>query len=160
MNFRQLFMAFALVILPVGAIAQVSAAFGSGQTDPNAPIEAESDELRVNQTDGTAEFVGNVVIKQGDMKLAAPWVKVFYDDAGAEVVRVQAKGGVTLVSGADAAEAQVADYNVTSGAVAMEGDVLLLQAGSTLAGQRLTVNLNDGTAQVHGRVRTILNGGD
>jgi lipopolysaccharide export system protein LptA len=160
MTLRRLSLAFVILLLPAGLMAQVSAGFGTGQADRNAPIEAESDELRVNQSDGTAEFIGNVVIKQGDMKLAAPWVKVLYDDAGAEVVRVQAKGGVTLVSGADAAEAQVADYNVKTGVVDMQGDVLLLQDGSTLAGQKLTVDLNTGTAQVHGRVRTILNGGE
>ena len=145
-----------LTTLPVAALAQQSA-FGAGGVDPEAPVEVESDELRVSEADGTAEFLGNVVIIQGDMRLAAPRVLVVYDDAGERISRMEATGGVTLVSGEDAAEAQRADYNIDGGQVVMQGDVLLLQGTSTLAGQRMVVNLETGNAQMEGRVRTTLN---
>ena len=57
-----------LSVLPVIAVAQQTA-FGSGNVDPDAPVEVESDELQVSEADGTAEFLGNVVIIQGDMRL-------------------------------------------------------------------------------------------
>ncbi|WP_136636214.1 lipopolysaccharide transport periplasmic protein LptA [Pseudooceanicola onchidii] len=145
-----------LSLLPVLAAAQQTA-FGSGTTDPEAPVEVESDELKVSEADGTAEFLGNVVIVQGDMRLAAPRVLVVYDEDGERISKMQATGGVTLVSGEDAAEAQQADYDIDAGNVVMQGDVLLVQGQSTLSGQRMVVNLTSGTAQMEGRVRTILN---
>ncbi|MBB04517.1 LptA/OstA family protein [Pseudooceanicola sp.] len=143
-------------LLPVAGLTQATA-FGGGQVDPEAPVEVESDELKVNQTDGTAEFLGNVVIVQGEMRLAAPRVLVVYDESGERISRLQATGGVTLVSGEDAAEAERADYDIDNGNVVMQGDVLLVQGNSTLTSQKMTVNLQTGQAQMDGRVRTILN---
>ena len=146
----------AVALLPAMAAAQQTA-FGSGNVDPQAPVEVESDELQVSETDGTAEFIGNVVIIQGEMRLSAPRVLVVYDQDGERISRMQATGGVTLVSGEDAAEAQTADYSIDSGQVVMEGDVLMVQGSSTLSGQRMVVNLETGSAQMAGRVRTVLN---
>lgn len=143
-------------VLPLAALAQQTA-FGTGTIDSSSPVEVESDELKVSETDGTAEFIGNVVIVQGDMRLAAPRVTVVYDENGERITQMKAAGGVTLVSGEDAAEAQSADYNIDSGEVVMEGDVLLVQGTNTLSGQRMVVNLESGSAQMAGRVRTILN---
>jgi lipopolysaccharide export system protein LptA len=67
---------------------------------------------------------------------------------------------VTLVSGPDAAEAERADYNVDDGEVVMQGNVLLTQGNSALTSERMTVDLEGGTAQMDGRVRTILRGSD
>lgn len=145
-----------LALLPVFALAQESA-FGSGSVDSDAPVEVESDSLEVNEADGTAEFIGSVVISQGDMRLSAPRVMVVYDEAGDRIAKMRASGGVTLVSGQDAAEAQSADYTIASGEVVMEGDVLLVQGNNTISGQRMVVNLETGRAQMAGRVRTILN---
>ena len=156
MSFVRVLLIGLLALLPVMAGAQQTA-FGSGKADPDAPVEVESDELRVSETDGTAEFLGHVVIVQGDMRLAAPRVKVVYDQDGEKIRQMEATGGVTLVSGEDAAEAQRADYDLENGKVVMSGDVLLVQGKSTLSGQKMNVDLKTGQAQMEGRVRTILN---
>ena len=65
-----------------------------------------ADALDVDQTSGEAIFTGNVLIAQGDMRLTAPRVLVVYDDGNRAIQRMEATGGVTLVSGPDAAEAQ------------------------------------------------------
>ena len=44
---------------------------------------------------------------------------------GTGIARLEASGGVTLVSGEDAAEAAGADYDVQTGMIEMAGDVLL-----------------------------------
>ncbi|WP_040609856.1 LptA/OstA family protein [Pseudooceanicola batsensis] len=160
MNAFRLLAILCIALLPVAGMAQQTA-FGSAQLDPDTPVEVESDELRVNQSDGTAEFLGNVVIVQAEMRLAAPRVLVTYDEEGERIRLLEATGGVTLVSGEDAAEAQRADYDIDAGTIVMEGDVLLVQGESTLASQAMTVDLESGTAQMSGRVRTLLNpGGD
>ncbi|MEM9497240.1 MAG: LptA/OstA family protein [Pseudomonadota bacterium] len=131
-------------------------AFGNTAQDSTLPVEVTADNLDVNQDDGTALFTGNVLIGQGEMRLSAPRVLVVYkqDQSGIEVL--QATGGVTLVSGADAAEAQQADYNIDSGLIEMEGDVLLVQGVNALTGDRMFVDTRAGTARVTGRVKTIL----
>ena len=42
----------------------------------------------------------------------------------------------------------------------MTGDVLLTQGASALTSERMVVNLTTGTAQMAGRVKTILQTGD
>lgn len=145
---------------PGPALAQ-SLAFGAGKTDPKAPVEIAADQMSVNQNTGKASFSGNVVIAQGEMRLSAPQVEVSY--AGADRRRIQtlhATGGkVTLVSGPDAAEAQDAVYDVAGGQVRLTGDVLVTQGQNVMTGNEMTLNLTDGTAQVSGRVRSVLQPG-
>jgi len=136
-------------------------AFGSIKADPKAPVEVTADTLDVDQSNGTAEFLGNVVVGQGEMRLTAPRLLVIYKTEGKGIERLEATGGVTLVSGEDAAEAERADYTIDSGVVVMTGNVLLTQGDNALTSQQMTVNLTTGTAQMTGRVKTILNpGGD
>ncbi len=148
-------------VLPMQSLAQGSFAFGSVKTDPSAPVEVSADNLEVNQTDGSAEFSGNVIIVQGAMRLSAHTVRVTYktgDDAQKTGIEsLNAIGQVILVNGADAAEADRAEYNIDSGTIVMLGNVLLSQGEAVLTSNRLVVNLSTGTAEMAGRVKTILN---
>ena len=128
--------------------------------DTKLPIEVSADSLSVNQKDGTALYTGDVVIGQGEMRLSAQSVLVVYSENSRRIERLEATGGVTLVNGDEAAEAERADYNVQDGTVVMTGDVLLTQGQNALTSQRMVVNLNTGTAQMDGRVRTVLQSGD
>ena len=104
---------------------------------------------------GKETVVGNVVVGQGVMRLSAPRLLVVYKPEGG-IDRLEATGGVTLVSGEDAAESDRADYTIDDGVVVMTGNVLLTQGANALTAQRMTVNLVTGTAQMSGRVKTIL----
>lgn len=139
------------------ALAQgTSVAFGGMSQDTDAPVEVSADQLEVNQSDGTALYTGNVVIGQGEMRLAAPRVLIFYTEDESRIDRMEASGGVTVVSGSEAAEAQNAVYSIDAGTIVMTGNVLLTQGRSALTSERMTVNLEDGTAQMAGRVRTVI----
>lgn len=159
------FTAILLVCLwatPVSAQgAQV--AFGGLQQDISLPIEMAADELTINQENGTAVFKGNVVIGQGDMRLSAALVTVEYansqGDATGQISRLLASGGVTLVNGAEAAEAETAEYSVETGRIVMKGNVLMTQGANALSSEQLEVDLNTGTGVMTGRVRTILQSG-
>ena len=147
--------------LAFSAAAQgTNVAFGTIRQDTSAPVEATADNLSVDQSTGTAILTGNVLIGQGEMRLSAPKVLVVYRSEQAGIARLEATGGVTLVSGPDAAEAQNADYDVDRGTIVMTGDVLVTQGQSALTADRMTVNLADGTAQMSGRVKTILQTGN
>ena len=147
-----------------GSAAAVAAqganvAFGTLAQDTGLPVEVTSDNLSVDQGSGTAIFTGNVLIVQGEMRLSAPRVLVVYDETQSAIERMEATGGVTLVSGPDAAESERADYSITDGVIVMTGNVLLDQGPNALSAERMTVQLKDGTAQMSGRVRTIIQTG-
>lgn len=134
-------------------------AFGNLEQDTDMPVEITADSLSLNQADGTALFKGNVVIIQGTMRISAPKVIVYYDEETSGISRLEANERVLLVKDSDAAEADKADYNIDSGIVVMTGNVLLTQGNNTMNSNRLTADLNNGTAQLEGRVKTILKSG-
>jgi len=134
--------------------------FGGMRADTSAQVEVTADSLRVDQATGHAVFTGNVLIGQGEMRLSAATVTVVYGEGGQQRIKtLNASGGVTLVSGADAAEAAQAVYDIESGQVVLTGDAIVTRGDSVLSGDRIEVNLKDGTATVAGRVRSVLQPG-
>ncbi len=153
---RNLTIVLALMV-PGSVLAQgAQVAFGGTKQDTSAPVEVTAEQLAVNQNEGTALYTGNVIVGQGEMRLAAPRVLVIYAEAAGRIERLEARGGVTLVNGPDAAEADSADYNIDAGTVLMMGNVLVTQGDNALTSEEMTVNLDDGTAQMSGRVRSLL----
>ncbi|RUS64931.1 lipopolysaccharide transport periplasmic protein LptA [Pseudorhodobacter sp. E13] len=147
-------------LFPVLSLAQgASVAFGGLKQDTTLPVEVTADNLAVNQADGTAEFSGNVLVGQGDMRLSAGRVKVEYTADGTGISRLFASEGVTLINATDAAEAREAIYTIESGEVVMTGDVLLTQGGNALSGQKLVIDLKAGTGVMEGRVQTVFQPG-
>lgn len=149
-------------ILPAAALAQAQVAFGGLKHDTSLPVEISADQLSVDQSDGSATFVGNVAIGQGQMRLTAGRVLVEYvtgDQTTGEIERLRASGGVTLVNGAEAAEARNAVYTISSGIVVMTGGVILTQGKNALSSEKLTVHLKSGTGVLDGRVRSIIQTG-
>lgn len=134
-------------------------AFGGLKHDSSLPVEVTSDQLSVDQNTGKAIFAGNVVIGQGAMRLTAATVEVVYAESNGKIARLLASGGVTLVNGGEAAEAERAEYDLESGTVVLAGSVLLTQENSALSGERMVIDLNTGTGRMDGRVKTILQSG-
>ncbi|MCL1627226.1 lipopolysaccharide transport periplasmic protein LptA [Roseibaca sp. V10] len=121
------------------------------------PVEVRSDTLTVNNTTGQTTFSGNAVLGQGDMRLAAQTITVVYTQGDTtRISRLEASGGVTLVTAVEAAEAANAAYDIDAGTVQMNGSVILTQGPNVLSGDRLTVNLRSGQGRLEGRVRTII----
>ena len=131
--------------------------FGTFKADPTLPVEVTSDSLDVNQASGSAEFLGNVLISQGEMHLSAQKVLVVYNQEAGGIDRLEAIGDVVLVNGPDAAEADRADYTIDNGVIVMTGNVALTQGPNVLTSDKMTVNLTTVTANLVGRVKTIIN---
>ncbi len=149
----------AAVIASPAVAQQADIRFGGLRQDTTLPVEVTSDSLSVDQATGAALFTGNVLAKQGDMRLSAGTIRVEYGTNGQGIDRLVASDGVTLVSPTDAAEASDAVYTIATGNVVMTGNVLLTQGTAAISGEKLTVNLKDGTGTVTGRVKTIFTPG-
>jgi len=147
-----------ILATPVSA-QQAGVRFGGLTQDTSAPVEVTSETLSVDQADGSAVFTGNVLVKQGEMRMTAATIRVEYGDGGQGIQRLLASGGVTLVSPTDAAESDEAVYTIGSGTVVMTGNVLMTQGAAAISGNKMTVNLKDGTGTVTGNVKTIFTPG-
>lgn len=154
-----------LVVSAAGAHSQgAQVAFGGFVQDTTLPVEIAADQLTINQSDGSATFTGNVLIGQGEMRLSADKVRVEYvtsdGDSTGRVSRLLATGSVTLVNGAEAAEAAEAEYSIDTGIIVMSGGVILTQGRNALSADRMIVDLKSGVATLEGRVRTIFQTGE
>ncbi len=154
-----LFSVVASLIFSQAGAQGANVAFGTIRQDTSLPVEVTADSLSVENATGTAIFTGNVAIGQGEMRLTAARVLVVYRAEQKGIARLEATGGVTLVSGEDAAESERADYNIDDGTIVMTGNVLLAQGASALSADKMSIRLEDGTAQMTGRVKTILQTG-
>ena len=148
----------ALMLTLQMAAAQVGIGFGGVAHDSDQPVEVTADQLNVDRQNGNAVFTGNVLIIQGDLRLAAGMVEVIYGetDSGTEIERVVATEGVLVTRGEDAAEGQEAEYLVQDASLTLTGDVLVTQGPTAIAGDRMTIDLTTGSGTVSGRVRTTL----
>lgn len=142
-------------------LAQSAKPGGSGFAyDASQPLNVSADSLRLDQDAGTAIFEGSVQADQGDFRLQADRIEVFYgkleNSEANEITRLIATGNVKLASGTEMAEARSADFEVAEGKIRMQGDVLLTQGGNLITGDTAVINLDDGSARVEGRVRTVI----
>lgn len=164
--FSRITAAAALTLLLFAGMANAqgaSVAFGGLKHDASLPVEITADELTVDQATGRAVFIGNVVAGQGEMRLSASRVQVQYatenGQATGRIDQLIATGSVTLVNGAEAAEAEKAVYSVKDAEIVMTGNVILTQGQNALSGEKLTVDLTNGSGRMSGRVRTIFRTG-
>ncbi|CUK03054.1 lipopolysaccharide transport periplasmic protein LptA [Ruegeria denitrificans] len=152
------------LVLTFGAFSataqEAQVAFGAVKADPLLPVEVTSETLNVNQENGSAEFLGNVIVIQGEMRLTAERVLVIYNEDRSGIERMEATEDVVLVSPPDAAEGDWAEYTIDSGVIVMKGNVLLTQGPSTISGDQMNADLTSGTATVTGNVKTILQQGN
>lgn len=142
------------------ALAQgTSVGFGSADHNTDAPVEVTSAQLDIDEAAGTALFTGDVVVIQDTMRLTAPRVLVIYKEDQRGVDRMEATGGVLIVSGEDAAEGDRADYFVDGADLALSGNVLTTQGPNIISSDKMDINMRDGTALISGNVKTILQPG-
>lgn len=153
----------AFLALALCLFAQASTAQGTGLTFSGLeavrglPVEMRADELTVDNTTGETVFSGNAVLGQGDMRIAAAVIRIIFNPADqSRIQRLEASGGVTLVTAEEAAEAQTAVYDVAAGTVALRGAVILTQGANVLSGDQLDVNIQTGQGRMQGNVRTLL----
>lgn len=149
--------AIALLISAGLANAQgTNIAFGDLQHDSSLPVELAADELSIDQINGIAEFVGNVVIGQGGMRLSADKVIVRYGEDSSDIESLDAFGHVLLVNGAAAAQSDEAKYSIVTGEIIMIGNVIVTQGKNAMSSSRMVVDLETGSARMAGRVKTVL----
>ncbi|NVK33885.1 MAG: LPS export ABC transporter periplasmic protein LptC [Rhodobacteraceae bacterium] len=168
----------ALIGLFAGAHLAVAQTFSDGfagfGSNDGAPIEIEADELKVEDQSSKATFLGNVVVVQGESQLKTRKLVVYYDGSatgagtssgvgsgGQDISRLEAYGSVYISSKDQVATGDRANFDMKSEIMVMTGQtVTLTQGPNQVTGNKLTVNLKTGKAdleaQSSGRVKVRL----
>ena len=135
------------------------------QTDPNAPIEIEADQLDVDDRAKSAVFRGNVVVNQGDHTIRTAELIANYTGESGLGLGSQGKEGsarqamqlkavrarhTVLIASKDgqSGKGEWAEFDVLSNIVTLVGNVVLTQGGNTVTGPRAVMNLNTGQSQI------------
>lgn len=142
------------LLLATAALVVAAAANAQSRHDSAAPINFGADHIELQDKANRAILSGNVSVKQAEMTLNAARVTVAYTgqviDGSPQVSRLDASGGVVVTRPDQSARGQYAVYDLNKRIVTMLGGVTLIQAGNTINGSRLTINLDTGRAVIDG----------
>ncbi|MFO1150027.1 MAG: lipopolysaccharide transport periplasmic protein LptA [Alsobacter sp.] len=152
--------------------------FGSNSKEP---IQIDADKLEVFSKEQRAVYTGNVIAVQGDTTIKAPTMIVFYErqekatggeakpegegeGGGTQLKRVEAKGGVSVVSKDQVATGNEGVFDRAANKIILTGNVALSQGENITKGQKLVYDTETGIAVVEsgatagtpgGRVRGV-----
>lgn len=147
-----------LMLMPVAAMAEPTP---SG-VDTSKPVEVNADELEVLQDQNKAIFTGNVIAVQGDMRMKADKMTVFYRKKEAEgapktgeptdntISRLEVDGNVLLSTPEETASGVKGIYDVDAKEVRLLGNVVLTREQNVLKGQKLVYDLASGRSTLDG----------
>lgn len=136
-----------------------------GQTN-NAPIEINADQLEVFQEENRAVFSGHVVAIQGDVRLKAEKMNVFYrqpDEKSGKgdqdaIKKIEVQGGVFLATPQETASGSSGVYDVENHAIILNDNVVLTRDKNTLKGDKLKYDFNTGKSTIVGGVKSAQGG--
>jgi lipopolysaccharide export system protein LptA len=160
MKSRRFILAAATALLAAGmAVAQQGVSALKGHNS-RAPVDISADRGEAQDRADRVVFAGNVIVKQEEMTLRTARLTVAYtNNNGIDINRIDASGGVTVVSPSETASGDFGVYDLDKGLITLVGNVRLERNGSFLNGGRLTIDLDSGRAVMDGGLRGVNQGG-
>ncbi len=150
---------FLLVGLTTGhAVAQSepggSLSFDSLVRDRNLPIDVTADALELVQSESKAMFTGSVEATQGELKLTAQEIALYYNqnakDDEQPIDQVEANGGVVMTTLRERVTADRLVYKINEAKIYLLGNVLLSRDDNQLGGETLVIDLVTGYSRIEG----------
>jgi lipopolysaccharide export system protein LptA len=150
--------------LAVAGIAATAAFAQQGQQQPisalkghdsNAPVDVTADRIEVQDRADRAIFVGNVHVKQAELALDTERLTVAYSggpssNAGVQIRRLDAAGGVVVRSPSETAKGDFGIYDLDRKLITLIGNVQLTRQNDQVNGARLVIDLDSGRAVIDG----------
>jgi lipopolysaccharide export system protein LptA len=125
---------------------QAQQSMGLSKHDTNAPIEVSANSFEADMNAKTGTYVGNVIVKQGNIKLRADRVRV--NVIGGKPDQIVATGNVVFDAPSGNAQGDTGVYDVRPRLITLTGKVILTKAKNVMRGSKLVVNLVTGMAQL------------
>lgn len=118
-----------------------------------APVDVAADRIEIQDRADRGLFIGNVVVRQAGLTLTAARLTVAYSNSGGglDIDRLDATGGVRIVSASETASGDFAVYDLNRRLITLVGGVTLTQGANQVRGGRLMIDLDSGRAVVDGR---------
>lgn len=126
----------------------------SGSHDTSLPIAITADAMEVEQESQRALFLGAVDVEQGDLRLKADELIVYYRDREAQeenaIYRIEVTGNVTFAAPNETAKGDIGVYDVDVGTITLSGNVVLTSGDNVIRGNEAVMNLETGKSEVRG----------
>ncbi|WP_048886601.1 LptA/OstA family protein [Aurantiacibacter atlanticus] len=127
--------------------------------DSSQPVSYAADRIELQDRQNRVVLSGDVVIRQGDLRLTAARTTVAYNSAGSlQIQRIDATGGVVVERGSERARGDAGVYDFNRRVIVLSGGVALRRGSDTLNGGRLVIDLNSGLSSVDGAGSQPANG--
>lgn len=154
-------------LIVAGAVATALTAQASAQiSGQSGPIQIEADQLNFLDRQGRAVYVGNVDAIQGDARIRAEKLTIFFeqnenaDNSSAiggsvgAVQRMVAEGEVYYMTPGERAKGDRGEYNYRNDTITLTGNVTLTRGENVIVGDELVVDLANGRSTVTSEGRT------
>jgi lipopolysaccharide export system protein LptA len=131
-----------------------------GKHDNSAPIHIAADNFGSDVKAENGDYIGNVIITQGNMKMHAD--RVHFDTASGNLSIITAFGNVVVVAPNGTGTGDHGVYDLTSHLVTLTGKVVLTKEKNVMRGTKLVMDLNTNLAHLTadgsqgGRVQAVL----
>lgn len=121
-----------------------------GASANGEPLRVKCDKMFVSGPDGSARFVGNVVAAQGYLKLKSAEAEVHFDPGTKKMNSLKAWGDVQINKDGITASSGAAFYDFEVNTVTLEKNPRVRRDRDCLAGERMTLFLEDNRVVVEG----------
>jgi lipopolysaccharide export system protein LptA len=115
------------------------------------PVKITADKFVIDDASRVATFTGKVVVIRNDLTVWAPKVVVDYGEGGPSSIKsFVASGGVRIKTGEQDATGDFAIYDPGAETLRITGNVMIVNASSTVGGPDMIINLKTNTTVFSG----------
>ena len=132
------------------------------QLPSNTPVHISSDSAIYDESKGFAIFTGDVRVGHGPYKIRGEHLEVIFDitDGGKkEPIELIFTDGVLFTNGFEMGKSGKANYDILSGFIVLEEDVMFKQNSSVFFGQTAEFDLHKNFMSFKGRINASISTG-
>lgn len=132
--------------VPAKPTSNATQNLGLGKHDKNAPIYLSSDSFGSDVKVENGDYVGNVIVTQGDMKMRAD--RMHFDTTNGDVSVITATGNVVVNEPNGTGTGDKGVYDITTHLITMTGKVVLTKKKDVMRGTKLVMDLTTNLAHL------------
>lgn len=120
--------------------------------DRDAPVDIHSEEMTVDFEKHQIVFKGDVKVLQSDFSLAASEVTAVFGESADDIMKIVARGDVSIQKADKTAWGEQAVYDRESATILLTGSPVLKQGRNFIKGKEIRVSLDEDRMEVKGSV--------
>lgn len=142
-------------------------AFGAEEKEP--PVYVEADQMSSTEENNTVLFLGNVDVKQGDLRILSDEMTVFYSDEASKnetadtkqkIEKLVSVGNVELSTSEWLGTADQMVYYSDNRRVFLIGNAKAWQGDNMISGEKIVYYIDEGRSEVVGGTTTVIGEGE